>query len=386
MMVLVAGVTALCLQAAPAAAPYSIRWRPDSSDTNKVAVEVGGVTRAEMKLLEQSNWSQTQWQRLLSVYADQGDLLTDLRLPSMLGRYRINANAIRFEPRFALEPGLRYRAVFRPGLLPNSSTSTNESLASVFRVADRSVTTPTFVSQVYPSGDVVPENLLKFYLHFSAPMSRGRIYDHIHLINDAGREIELPFLQLDEELWNAGMTRLTLFIDPGRIKRGVKPLEEIGPSLEAGKSYTLVLDREWRDSAGQLLKETFRKTFRVDPPDREPPDPAKWIITPPKPNTRDALVLKFSKAMDHALARRVIQVAHDNGVLVTGQTSLSDHECQWSFVPDQNWKNGPYQLVVARTLEDLAGNNIGKPFEVDLFEKMDLKLITSAVMLPFEVR
>jgi hypothetical protein len=64
------------------------------------------------------------------------------------------------------------------------------------------------------------------------------------------------------------MTRLTLFIDPGRIKRGVLPLEEVGPSLEAGKSYTLVIDREWIDGSGNPLQESFEKTFKVGPPDR----------------------------------------------------------------------------------------------------------------------
>ena len=67
-------------------------------------------------------------------------------------------------------------------------------------------------------------------------MSRGHIYDHIRLLDAQGAPVELPFLEIDEELWNAEMTRLTLFIDPGRIKRGVKPLEEIGPSLVAGQT------------------------------------------------------------------------------------------------------------------------------------------------------
>src|SRR5262249_58737339 len=125
---------------------------------------------------------------------------------------------------------------------------------------------------VYPSADVLPENLLKFYLHFSAPMSRGHSYDHIHLQDEAGKDVKLPFLEIDEELWDPTMTRLTLFIDPGRIKRGVRPLEEIGPALESGKSYTLVIDREWKDAAGNPLRDAFRKTFKVGPTDREPLD------------------------------------------------------------------------------------------------------------------
>ena len=121
------------------------------------------------------------------------------------------------------------------------------------------------MSRVYPSADTLPENLLKFYVHFTGPMSRGNIYDHIRLRDESGREVELPFLEIDEELWDATTTRLTLIIDPGRIKRGVRPLEEIGPALEAGKSYTLAIGREWRDGAGNPLKEISRKCSKSRP-------------------------------------------------------------------------------------------------------------------------
>ena len=39
----------------------------------------------------------------------------------------------------------------------------------------------------------------------------------------------------------------------------------------------------------------------------------------------------------------------------------------WSFVPEKPWAAGRYSLVIDTTLEDLAGNSIGRPFEVDLF-------------------
>jgi len=37
-------------------------------------------------------------------------------------------------------------------------------------------------------------DLLKFYLHFSAPMRRGHIYDYVHLRDDTGQDVEIPFL------------------------------------------------------------------------------------------------------------------------------------------------------------------------------------------------
>ena len=66
--------------------------------------------------------------------------------------------------------------------------------------------------------------------------------------------------------------------------------------------------------------------------------------------------------------------------------TLEDQERQWVFMPISPWRSGIYQLVVPTTLEDLAGNNVGKPFEVDLFESVQRRLATPAVKLPFEVR
>jgi hypothetical protein len=224
------------------------------------------------------------------------------------------------------------------------------------------------VAHVYPSSAVLPENQLKFYLYFTAPMGKGRAWQKVHLVDAAGKTVNRPFLELDEELWDPGMTRLTLFIDPGRIKRGVRPLEEVGPSLEAGKSFTLVVAATARDAAGNPLAREYRKPFRVGPPDREAIDPAKWTITPPRAGTRGPLTVAFGKPLDHALAERVIQVADAAGRAVGGSVTTEDSERRWVFMPDDPWAGGHYEVVVQRTLEDLAGNNIGKPFEVELVD------------------
>ncbi|MCX7667077.1 MAG: hypothetical protein N2112_16210, partial [Gemmataceae bacterium] len=111
----------------------------------------------------------------------------------------------------------------------------------------RPATPPTHVVQVYPTSEMVPENLLKFYLEFSGPMKRGEVYKHVKILDAKGKPVVLPFLELDEELWDVTGTRLTLFIDPGRIKRGLKPREEDGPVLEAGERYTLEISTNWKD-------------------------------------------------------------------------------------------------------------------------------------------
>src|SRR5205085_2327280 len=138
------------------------------------------------------------------------------------------------------------------------------------------------VARVYPTADKLPENQLKFYLHFSAPMSQGGSYRHVSLLDARGKKIDYPFLELEEELWDPTGTRFTLFFDPGRVKRGLKPREEVGPALEEGKSYTLVIDRDWTDADGNPLRETFRKRFTVGLPEDEAIDPKIWKFSRPQ--------------------------------------------------------------------------------------------------------
>ena len=90
--------------------------------------------------------------------------------------------------------------------------------------------------------------------------------------------------------------------------------------------------------------------------------------------------------MDNALIQRVIHVTDASGKPVAGQIVLSDQERHWSFQPLGPWKPGQHQLVIQTTIEDLAGNNIGKQFDVDLFEGVQRRLTTSTVKLPLPIQ
>ncbi len=362
-------------------ASVRVHWRRELSDTNRFVLEVVGLDMAALRQFQDRK--PVPWPRLLAAYADTGDVRVDVELPPMVGTYRVQSGILRFEPGYPLQPGIQYRAVLHPDQLPGGRSSL---VTATFKLPAQFSNPGTVVSRIYPSTEVLPENLLKFYVQFSGPMQRGHIYEHIHLRNASGRDVDLPFLEIDEELWNPSRTRLTLFIDPGRIKRGVRPLEEVGSALQEGQRYKLVIDSAWRDGAGSPLRETFQKEFRVGPANREAIDPTQWRIDPPKKGTRAALQLTFPKPMDHALAQRLILVADPAGRLMVGDIGLGDEERQWSFIPSQSWRGGHYQLVVQTTLEDLAGNNVGKPFEVDLLEPVQQRLSNSSVRVPFEVR
>lgn len=359
--------------------PLAVRWLPTATP---VAVEVEGLSRTVLTRLARDYRTDADWQRLFPVFAEQGDASPKPSgvMPPMAGTWRVLDGHLRFEPRFPPAPGVRYRAEYRP--------AGEKPIVSYFQLVPQSTTPTTSVLQVFPSADVLPENQLKFYVQFSAAMSRGGTYEHVHLRDAAGGIIDLPFLELDEELWDPSMTRLTLLIDPGRIKRGVKPLEDIGPVFETGKSYALTLEATCRDAAGRQLRATFEKKFRIGPADRAPPDPQRWKMSAPAAGTRAPLTVEFDEPMDQALALRLIGVARDGSgnAQVQGGATLAGHERRWIFVPAEPWKPGAHRLTVATTIEDLAGNNIGKTFDVDLSAGAQRRVAADSVSVAFEVR
>ena len=365
----------------PAFSAVFLRWVATPKETNRLTLEVSGLSPATLGTLQSTNWPAAHWPRLLAVFVEQ----PGTEPIAMLGEHRVEPGRVRFVPAFPLEPGLRYRAVFDSGQLPGADPTAGK-VTAVLTVPVRRELATTTVTQIYPSADVLPENLLKFYVHFSAPMSRGDIYQHIRLINAANQPVELPFLELAEELWSPDMMRLTLLIDPGRIKREVKPLEEIGPALVAGQRFSLLISSGWKDAEGNRLKRTFAKHFTVGPPDRTSPEPQRWGYQAPPIRTREPLAIDLAEPMDSALALRMIHVVDASGRAVPGQPYLTDRERIWKFLPQNSWRAGHYSLVVETTIEDLAGNNIGKPFEVDLVEGTPKRLDRQTVKLPFELK
>jgi hypothetical protein len=348
---------------ATTAAELELRLIKEEGKTK--AVEVAGLTAKETAALAELAADDPVWPRILAVYVagetPRGDI------PPIAGNYSLGETTLRFTPTYALKPGLRYRLQFQPAAVADPRAEKYP--------ADRLVVTyvtipaaprgePTKVAAVYPSAATLPENQLRFYLHFSAPMSRGEVYQRVRLLDEKGKALEFPFLEIGEELWDASGTRLTLLVDPGRIKRGLRGREEEGPVLEAGKKYTLSIDKRWRDAAGQPLAANFEKRFTAGPPMEKALDTADWKIEPPPPGTKKPLVVRFPAPLDHALLQRMIDVV-SGGKPVAGQITIGDEEKTWQFTPDAAWRAGQYELAINKALEDLVGNRIGVPFELD---------------------
>jgi hypothetical protein len=314
------------------------------------------------------------WASVFAVYAAAGDV------PPLAGTYAVEGDVLVFHPRYPIAPGVRYRAVFEP---PGGGATVEK----IFDGPRQDKTPLARVEQVYPSGDVLPSNQLRLYIYFSAPMSRGQAGQHIHMLDENGKALEgaqgvfLP----GEELWDPNDQRLTMTFDPGRIKRGLTSNEKIGPPIAEGKSYTLIIDRDWQDARGVPMVEGYRKSFRGGPAERNPPNPKQWRVTAPKAGSAEALIVDFPSPMNYPLLQRMLSVSSAQGS-VAGTVSVAHHEAQWRFTPQAPWKAGDYQLIVDTGIEDLAGNHIGQAFDIDTFERVTEHIASKTISLPFVAR
>ena len=155
--------------------------------------------------------------------------------------------------------------------------------------------------------------------------------------------------------------------------------------LEEGKQYTLVVARTWLDARGEPLKEEFCKTFRVTAPVEEGIEPKDWKLKPPTAGGAEPLTVAFPRPLDHAMLQRALWVTDARDQPMVGKVTISEHETRWQWTPDRPWEAGEYKLVIDTTLEDVCGNRVGRPFEVDVFRPVEKENKAKTVTLPFRV-
>ena len=301
-------------------------------------------------------------------------------LPPLLGTHSVTETELRFSSRFPLSPSVQYRVELASNLIEGPQ----QELAVVFSSRPKKRMPAATVIAVYPSAGVLPENLLKFYIHFSAPMSRGEAYERIHLMQ-GGAEVESPFLELGEELWDSDQKRFTLFVHPGRIKRGLKPREDSGTPMTEGKEYTLRIDADWLGADLQPLASSFAKKFRVVGADAQQPDSKQWKIGVPKSNSKQPVTLTFDEPLDHAMLNRVVSVRDASNALLVGSVTVMAQETVWSFEPSETWTPGVYSIALATNLEDLVGNSLARAFETKELEVESSLNIASEIEIGFVI-
>ena len=305
-------------------------------------------------------------------------------LPDISGEHEIVGGTVRFTPDFLFEPGVRYRAMLdlralgQPGLA--------EVLTYEFSFPKEAPVTEPEVSQVFPSSEVLPENLLRFHVRFSRPMQRDRAEANIAVLVADGSPAQDVLYRAPIELWDTSMTCLTILLDPGRLKRGVGPNRMLGPPLKVGERYIIVIGQGMIDVHGRPLQRRFTKAFTASEAVRAPVAIADWKIVPPTADSRAPLELTFPTPLDWAGLWQGIIVASEGGERISGRVSVDQDETRWRFTPNTAWRAGFYSIRISPGLEDACGNTPYGAFDGPFRSAEQVALETAVRSIPFEVR
>ena len=293
----------------------------------------------------------------------------------VLGSFALDAGKVIFSPIIPFSYGMTYE-------LKQNDQSIFEFTV---KETDEHTEKPKLLA-IYPSKDTVPENLLKFYLVFSKPMQEVHsALDYIKVHNISKDEPIDIFLPLQNELWNQEHTELTLWLDPGRIKRDLIPNREKGQPLVEGNNYRISIDPIWQDAQGNNLDKAVVKELIVKERDSIKPNVHNWNLFIPKKGTNDVLNIKLAEAMDAMLLLESLIIRSIDQNQVSGSFVLAEQERELIFTPDLEWKAGNYELLIDSKLEDLAGNNLNHLFDKDLLAS-DNSLYTKFKSIFFTIK
>lgn len=300
-------------------------------------------------------------------------LANEVSPTAMLGNCRVADSEIIFEPLIPFTPGLHYEVLIDNILVKEITIALLDSVVAPVLVA------------IYPKQDTLPENLLKIYLQFSKPMREGESSSYISLLRNDRDTLSDVFLNLQPELWNEDRTMLTVWLDPGRIKRGLQPNLKLGAPLKIGERYTLAISDRWKDIEGAQLATPYYKKFFTAWRDSLSPDPRTWTIHVPTSHTRNILSIDLKSSLDYSLLNNTLHIVDEKGKSVLGRWQIVNEEKEASFKPDEPWMNGSFQLQVESRLEDLAGNNLNRPFDMDVKANAKLLPERKVISIPFRV-
>ena len=179
----------------------------------------------------------------------------------------------------------------------------------------------------------------------------------IPLLNDEEQVVREPFLVLSQELWSVDGRRLTVLMEPGRIKRGLGTDPSHEPALVIGRTYSLVVT---------ALGQTARHTFRVSDPVLEAVEEANWRLVSPTVGSLDPAVVHFDRVMDAALCEDEIGILTSSREVVETRVSLAPDGTAARLIPSRPWRAGEHRLVASERLEDVCGNRLGEALDHDL--------------------
>jgi len=220
-----------------------------------------------------------------------------------------------------------------------------------------------FVKNIYPSASAVPKNILKWYIQFSRPVNVVNLYDHLKFVSTAGDTLPRAILPLVNTLISRDGTLVTIWITPGRQKRGLIPNKQLGPVFNENEKYHLLISKKIKDRNGVPMNIAVKHTFTTKNEDRISPSTDTWNIEIPTINTISNLIIHSNESFDYGSSKQAIKIISPNNIEIIGNWQLLEQETVLSFTPKKTWQKGRYQIVCNPLLEDLAGNNLDKLFD-----------------------
>jgi hypothetical protein len=278
--------------------------------------------------------------------------------PAAAGRLVVDGDDVCFVPRFPFLAGTEYEVEVDGAVV-----------GTVTCPARRAAPSTTEVLAIRPTSTTVPRNLLRCYVEFSAPM-RAAGSAHVRLLAADGAPLDGALLATEYELWDPDRRRLTVLLDPARIKRGLVPHRTIGYPLREHTSVTLVVDTAFPDASGRPLRAAATRTWNVTADERRHVTPSSWSLAPGRASTKEPLTIEFDRVLDHALLARCLRVARRDGE-VDGVIAIGPEERSWTFTPTSPWPDAPHRVVVDPVLEDVAGNSVQRVFDRDVTNARD---------------
>lgn len=353
---------------------FSAQTLPASSQYGTITTRL--VPEEIVRLIQRENFSFEQW---TSFYV----VKTNPNGPAVIGDYKIVNNHLAFSPRFVPDPNVRYFITFSyPNLAQLLSSQLSEqSVYSDVVTFEPYETTQPEITSVTPNLEIVPANLLRFYVYFSAPMGIENPYDFITIEDKDGNALVDPFVIVPEGLWNIDRTRLTLLLHPGRIKQGVGPNMTEGDILRAGNEYILKIDEKWKGASGEPLKQSFARRINASNTLKKAINVNIWALQAEQnQNGIGILTIVTDHPLDQPLAKRMLYIRNKAGKILPSQVEFTSPEklkVLWRHDGSET-----LELHIDARLEDVCGNTPLYAFDLEESTRTDH---TEEIMLNFKV-
>jgi hypothetical protein len=230
------------------------------------------------------------------------------------------------------------------------------------------------VIKILPSTKQWPENMLKFHIQFNKAVSLPFFYNHIQFISEDNDLLAGIILDLGQILVNDEDNLVTLWIEPGRQKRGIDPNVELDSPLKIGKNYSIRIKASLKDKRGIPMQSDYSHPFQIKEADRTSPKPEKWKIKTPLKDSTFPIEINLQEDLDYKSVLSSVKIQLESKT-IKGRLKYQFDQQKVLFYPNLPWEKGNYLIFVDKELEDLAGNNLERLFDEDI--KSKTKAITN---------